>query len=83
MDTCRIAKEFRWVRVVTSMTNDGEIHQLIGTTSSPDRDDGLDNLLYRHRSQIGLTPVVWSSICYMNALGEMSREFIGLPDENI
>lgn len=65
---------YRWVQVVTSMTEDGDIFQLIGTTSSHDRGTGLDKLIYRHRSQIGLTPVQWSTVCYMDAEGNMSHE---------
>ncbi len=79
------AKEYRWVQVVTSavaMTaiEDGyNIVNLIRTTNSEDKTEGLDDLIYRHRSQLGAdAKVVWSNVTFMNAYGEMSNQTLPL-----
>lgn len=68
------SKEYRWVQVVTSYAKEsGNIYQLIGVTDSEDKNHGLDQLTVRHRTQIGLVDIAWSTITFMSADGEMSN----------
>lgn len=75
-----LSKPYRWVQVVTSCVKSAngnlEFQQLIGTTESEDKTHGLDDLIYRHRFQIGDRPVLWSSICYLNSDGLMSSQMM-------
>ena len=74
---------YRWVQVINTQTIQGVTIQLIGTTSSEDKNMGLDKLLLRHRLQIqrDFPGLVDSDICsrwiiFMSADSQMSQEAI-------
>lgn len=74
---------YRWVQVINTQTIQGVTIQLIGTTSTEDKNIGLDELLLRHRFQIqrDFPGLVDSDICsrwiiFMSADGLMSHEII-------
>lgn len=73
------SKQYKWVQVVTSVTSEGKIIQLIGTTNSEDKTNGLDGLIYRQLSQMGVnTKITLSTVCYMNSDGIMSSHILSL-----
>lgn len=74
-------KRFRWVQVITSVTTEGFVVQLIGTTNSEDKTEGLDDLILRHRLQLkkdGDPKLQLSAVCFMNSNGEMSHQNLPL-----
>jgi len=66
-------RPYRYVQSVTTITEQGIVHQLIGTTDSEDRTRGLDDLILRHRAQIGDVGVKTMTVVFMDADGAMSR----------
>ena len=66
------SRSYRYVQSVTTITEQGVMAQLIGTTDSEDRTQGLDDLILRHRMQMGAVQVRVMSIVFMSADGTMS-----------
>jgi hypothetical protein len=79
-------KEYRWVQVITSLLSDGNMSQLIGTTSSEDRTHGLAELEARHlqgvRARIGEPKILVTTCCFMDSSGKMFGQINPITMDN-